>query len=238
VIVGGHGDGRDDGGHAGRAVGRAVRRALAAAGTAAALLQLALGWRLGDRGPAGAALDLLAAAPPVLLLPSAVRVLAHPRPAPPPAASTRAAVAGTAAALCCLTGALLLALVRAVAPLDVVALAVLAASVGGTAVSATLLLRARTPRQAPLVPVRPDLLDDVTTLVARALPGSVPARAADRLNRRVDAWWGPARGVPAPAGYGRTTVAAASPDAADTVTLAPPLEGTASVAAGARATTA
>jgi hypothetical protein len=232
----------------GRQDARGVRRALVFAVLAAALLYAAIGWRLGATGRDGAAFAVLgrvtAVALPVLLLPSLVRVLAHPRRAPMPAATARAAVAGTAAALCCLTGALLPAAARALGPVDAAALALLGASAGGTALSAVLLRRARTtgPEPGTVVPARPDLMDDVSTLVARALPGSAPARAADRLNRRLDSWWGPRRGVAlrvaATPGYGRATVAAASPEAADTVTLAPPVDGTASVTAGARATTA
>ena len=41
---------------------------------------------------------------------------------------------------------------------------------------------------------RPDLLDDLSTLLARLLPGSATARSGAWLNRRLDEWpWSPRR---------------------------------------------
>jgi hypothetical protein len=127
-----------------------------------------------------------------------------------PPSATRTAIAGVIGTVGCLAIVLLAALaarLSAVGTPDAVgspgwlpALPVLIA--GGAAAAAAQAARhaqagfdrlATRTADAPDVG-RPDLLDDLATLVARALPGSLPARTGAWLNRGLDDWaWSPRR---------------------------------------------
>jgi len=206
-------------------------------------------WSAGPLAVPGATALL---AVPALLVPALVRVLAHPRHAPLPAPSDRAARAGLGRALGALAVALAIAPTGATGRVGgpgAVALAVAAV----LAVTAARTLHpgrphlprlpqpSRLPRRShPVVgsgrrdrpdaagagPVRPDLADDLATLLARIAPGSATARAAARLNRALDSWGR----TPGPV-QGRTAVTAVSPAAAETVISAPPDEATGNVTA-------
>jgi len=139
--------------------------------------------------------------------PVAVRLLAHSGPAAMPAASARNTLTGTATTLGCV-GAGLLGLLAALAATALTgsaadgpdsSLGLLLALVLTT--SATLTLAASAVRRARSQwaagferaarlgsAVRPDLLDDAATLIARAMPGSPTARGAAWLNRGLDGW--------------------------------------------------
>lgn len=135
---------------------------------------------------------------PLLAFPTAVRLLAHRGPAPVPTAAARAVLAGSLTGLLCLAVALLActaALIQVPGTPPVLAGVLLAGCTGAAVVAAALTLRAREQWQPALarfgqVPAaaRPDLADEIATLVASLLPGSVLARAAARLDRGLDEW--------------------------------------------------
>jgi len=146
-----------------------------------------------------------------LILPTAIRVLAHAGPMAMPVTAARATVAGVAAGLCC-TGVGLAAGAGSVLavgnderPITDVAGWVVAALLSAGALSGAAgvrtLLRARAAwapafaaQSAARDASRPDLLDDLSTLLARLLPGSATARSGAWLNRRLDEWtWSPRR---------------------------------------------
>ena len=136
---------------------------------------------------------------PVVALPTLVRLLAHRGRALVPAAAARAVLAGCLSGLACMAAALLACTAAlldtdkgAVPPLATV---LLLASVVSGVVATWLVLRAHelwSPALARLESVpaaaRPDLADELATLTASMLPGSVPARAAAWLDRGLDAW--------------------------------------------------
>jgi hypothetical protein len=135
---------------------------------------------------------------PVVALPTAVRLLAHRGPAPLPLAAARAVLSG------CLTGlvGMAVALVACSAALTgapdgppPLASVLLLGSAGAGVLAARLTLEARGQWQPALarlgrVPAaaRPDLADEIATLVASLLPGSILARAAAWLDRGLDEW--------------------------------------------------
>jgi hypothetical protein len=135
---------------------------------------------------------------PVVALPTLVRLLAHRGPALVPTAAARAVLAGCLSGLGCMAAALLActaALLGAVDGIPVLAAALLVGSAFAGIAATGLVLRARElwlPALARLehVPAaaRPDLADELATLTASVLPGSVPARLAAWLDRGLDAW--------------------------------------------------
>lgn len=135
---------------------------------------------------------------PLVALPTAVRLLAHRRAGPIPVAAARAVVAGCAAGLACMSVALVACTAALTAVSEgppAVAEVLLALSAGAGVVAGALTLRAeelwrlaferlaRMPSAA-----RPDLTDELATLLASLLPGSALARAAAWLDRGLDAW--------------------------------------------------
>jgi hypothetical protein len=160
-------------------------------------------------GPSTAGLVIAAAALPVVLAPTAVRLLAHPRSAALPPQAHRTAVAGITGALSCLVAGLV-ALTASGEADDSRALAVLTAltalvTVGAGVVAAPLCRTRPGPRAShrpgPATCPRPDLFDDLALLSARAVPGSPAARGLARLNRGLDRWtWSPRRRTSRPLG--------------------------------------
>jgi hypothetical protein len=135
---------------------------------------------------------------PLVALPTAVRLLAHREGAVMPPAAARAVLAGSLTGLACMAVALV-ACSAALAGLEdgppplVGALLIAGAAAGGVAARLSLTARAQCqPALARLrrVPAaaRPDLADEIATLVASLLPGSTLARAAAWLDRGLDAW--------------------------------------------------
>jgi hypothetical protein len=135
---------------------------------------------------------------PLVALPTAVRLLAHRGAAPVAPAAARAVLAGCLAGLVCMAVALIAcsaALSGAPEGQSPVAGVLLVASAAAGVVAARLTLAARAQWQPALarlrrVPAaaRPDLADEIATLVASLLPGSLLARAAARLDRGLDVW--------------------------------------------------
>jgi hypothetical protein len=136
---------------------------------------------------------------PVVALPTLVRLLAHRAPALIPAAAARAVLAGCLSGLACMAAALLACTAALLAPgeggISAPAGVLLLASTAAGVAATGLVLRARdlwAPALARLdhVPAtaRPDLADELATLTASLLPGSVPARAAAWLDKGLDAW--------------------------------------------------
>jgi hypothetical protein len=135
---------------------------------------------------------------PLVALPTAVRLVAHRRAAHVPIAAARAVLAGCLTGLVCMA----VALVACSAALTGVpdgppplAGAVLVASAGAGVLAARLTLGARAQWQPALARLermpaaaRPDLADEIATLVASMLPGSILARAAAWLDRGLDVW--------------------------------------------------
>ncbi|HEX2804666.1 MAG TPA: hypothetical protein VHN80_00675 [Kineosporiaceae bacterium] len=148
---------------------------------------------------------------PALIAPTVIRVLAHPGPTPMPVTAARATVAGVTASLCCTVIGLLAGLGSALTvmigghPATDVATWLIAALLVVGAVAATVAARllqqawsgwspSFTARARLRDPGRPDLIDDLSTLLARLLPGSATARTGAWLNRRLDDWaWSPRR---------------------------------------------
>ena len=148
---------------------------------------------------------------PFVILPTGIRVVAHHRPSPMPVTAARATVAGSTATLCCVVigvgsvgGTSLSALLGGgwVLPDRWWISTGLAGCAGGVgAAAARSLARARVhwspafSTQAALRDSgRPDLLDDLATLLAHLLPGSAAARGGAWMNRRLDDWsWSPRR---------------------------------------------
>jgi len=136
---------------------------------------------------------------PVVALPTLVRLLAHRGPALVPAAAARAVLAGCLTGLACMAAALL-ACTAALLGADEdgiprLAVVLLAGSAVAGVAATGLVLRARelwSPALARLdrVPAaaRPDLADELATLTASLLPGSVVARGAAWLDKGLDAW--------------------------------------------------
>jgi hypothetical protein len=135
---------------------------------------------------------------PVVALPTLVRLLAHRGPALVPAAAARAVLAGCLTGLGCMAAALMActaALSGAEGGVPVLAVVLLAGSAAAGVAATGLVLRARelwSPALTRLdrVPAaaRPDLADEIATLTASLLPGSVPARIAAWLDKGLDAW--------------------------------------------------
>ncbi len=134
---------------------------------------------------------------PLLAVPTAVRLLAH-RGAPVPAAAARAVLAGSLTGLGIMAAALLAcadALAGRPGGLSPLSGALLVSTAGAGVLATALALRANEewrPALARLnrVPAaaRPDLADELATLVASLLPGSLLARAAAWLDRGLDVW--------------------------------------------------
>jgi hypothetical protein len=160
----------------------------------------------------GGSMTLLSASAvitPLVAVPTAVRVLAHPGPAAVPVNAARTTLTGIAAGLCAVLAGLLAVLGAIVlsplpAPADsdlAVLLGLLAATAASLLLSARALARARILwtdafERAVAMPgtSRPDLLDDAATLVARLAPGTLSARGFARVNRGLDDWaWSPRR---------------------------------------------
>ena len=148
-------------------------------------------------GPVDAVVSSAVLVLPVISLPTLVRLLAHRGPGLMPTAAARAVLAGCLSGLACMAAALLACMVALLAGVDVprLAVALLVASVAAGVVAAGLVLRARelwAPALARLerVPAaaRPDLADEVATLLASLMPGSLPARAAAWLDKGLDSW--------------------------------------------------
>jgi hypothetical protein len=143
---------------------------------------------------------------PIVAVPTAVRLVAHRGAASAPPAAARAVLAGCVTGLICMAGALVActaALVTAPVATPAVAVALLAASAVAAVLAGGLALRAHAlwrPALARLgsVPAtaRPDLADEVATLVASVWPGSVLARSAAWLDRGLDVWRGSPRRHP------------------------------------------
>ena len=179
---------------AGEAPSRALRRAAVAALAAEALfgvlclvttqvhaVRLTNPWRA---APVDAVVSCAILLLPVVALPTLVRLLAHRGPVPVPAHAARAVLAGCLAGLACMTAALLACAVALVsAPegaLPAALTALLPASALAGAVAALLVVRARAAwapalARLELVPptARPDLADEIASLTATLLPGSV-----------------------------------------------------------------
>lgn len=188
---------------------RALRRAGSAALTAEALycalcavttqvhaVRITNPWRA---DPADAVVSCAILLLPVVALPTLVRLLAHRGPAPVPAHAARAVLAGCLAGLACMAAALIAcAVALAGAPagtLPSVGVTLLVACGVCGSGAAWLVLRARNlwaPAFARLERVpptaRPDLADELASLTATLLPGSVVARVAAWLDRGLDAW--------------------------------------------------
>jgi hypothetical protein len=152
---------------------------------------------------------------PLLIGPTVIRVLAHVGPTPMPVPAARATVAGTAAGICCTgigviagtatwLGSMIAGDPTSYPPTGAatwVIAAMLAAGAVAAAAAARDLAQARSwwsvlfAAQATLPDAnRPDLLDDLSTLLARLLPGSATARTGAWVNRRLDDWtWSPRR---------------------------------------------
>ena len=151
---------------------------------------------------------------PLLIVATGIRVLAHPSLAPMPVNAARATLASVTATLYCSAigaGAVLIGSVSSVSSLPTgrstgdasiwTPLALLLIGAGLNAAAARSLRRARSSwaqafgsRERLRNASRPDLLDDLSTLVARWLPGSATARAGAWLNRGFDVWaWSPRR---------------------------------------------
>ena len=134
---------------------------------------------------------------PLLAVLTAVRLLAH-RGAPVPAAAARAVLAGSLTGLGIMAAALLAcadALAGRPGGLSPLSGALLVSTAGAGVLATALALRANEewrPALARLnrVPAaaRPDLADELATLVASLLPGSLLARAAAWLDRGLDVW--------------------------------------------------
>lgn len=193
----------------GDAPSRALRRAGVAALTAEALfgvlcvvttqvqaVRITNPWRA---GPYDAVVSCAILLLPVVALPTLVRTVAHRGPAPVPAHAARAVLAGCMAGVACMSAALIAcgaALTSVPAgTLPAAGVALLLTSAAAGLLAACLVLRARrlwSPALARLerVPAtaRPDLADEIATLVATLMPGSVPARVAAWLDRGLDAW--------------------------------------------------
>jgi hypothetical protein len=203
---------------------RSLRRAVAGAGVASAALWVAgLTARvvasdgagpLWGGGPLSVLRGIAALLLPFVLIPSVIRVLAHPSAVAMPVNTVRTTMAGVTGTLGCLlviAPAMLVGRLLTLGGPDDVAtgplgwlpvVPVLAAAAAALATVRLLrLARIGYARCAPRAPsgwdadaARPDLLDDLTTLIARALPGSGPARAGAWLNRGLDSWsWSPRR---------------------------------------------
>jgi hypothetical protein len=136
---------------------------------------------------------------PVIALPTLVRLLAHRGPALVPAAAARAVLAGCLSGLACMAAALLACTAALLDPkpggIPALAAVLLAGSTAAGVAATGLVLRAQelwSPTLALLdrVPAaaRPDLADELATLAASLLPGSVPARLAAWLDKGLDAW--------------------------------------------------
>lgn len=193
----------------------AVRRAAGSAGLTASLFTVLVlaelpsslldgpGAGSGVRRAVAVLLVAVTLLPVATLVPVGVHVLAHPRRTGLPANSAAAALAGARISLFCLAGGFGVLLARWAtgggpvhgAPVAVrVGTAVTAVTALGSGLVAAVRLRrlhasAGTREAAgPHRSARPDLLDDLATLSARALPGSAPARVAATLNRTVDTW--------------------------------------------------
>ncbi len=148
-------------------------------------------------GPVDAVISSAVLVLPVISLPTLVRLLAHKGPALMPAAAARAVLAGCLSGLACMAAALLACTAALLAGAEVAPLAValLVASVTSGVAAALLVLRARdlwAPALARLerVPAaaRPDLADEIATLMATLMPGSLPARTAAWLDKGLDSW--------------------------------------------------
>jgi hypothetical protein len=146
---------------------------------------------------------------PLLALPTAVRLLAHRGTSPVPVAAARAVLAGCAAGLACMSVALVACTAALTAVPDgtpALENALLALSAGAGVVAAALTLRAREQWQRAFARLahmpaaaRPDLADELATLLASLLPGSALARVAAWLDRGLDAWRASPRRHPWPA---------------------------------------
>lgn len=194
---------------------RAVRRAAAATGLAAAsLVALAVTDHLVGGVASGHAwrvvADLAVLLLGVVLVPVAVRVLAHPGATGLPARSGVGASAGLVGALGCVVVGFVATMVGRLAGgtveaapiagrMILVASAVLTLAATAIAVGQLRDVRAGTTalRRAD-IPARPDLFDDLALLSARSFPGSPAARSLAWCNRGLDRWaWSP-RGVRSP----------------------------------------
>jgi hypothetical protein len=161
------------------------------------------------------ALTTAALIPSAVMLPAAIRLAAHPGQGPLPPSAATAARMWTAIALVAVAGDLVLVLgwwsaSRGPAPTASTGLRIIlgigAAVAAVSAAHATVTI-GRSPARRHAFPGerpqtgRPDLIDDLATLTALALPGSWPARGVARMNRALDAWTSAAvpvrRGAPA-----------------------------------------
>jgi hypothetical protein len=162
------------------------------------------------------------AASVALLAPVTVRVLAHPSGSTMPARARAASVRGLSAVLGFLViaqvaavalqlGALAVGVLTGTTAARVLALSLTGLATLATAVAAWQLRSLRANGSAPEssaasssllslgmptagLPTRPDLLDDLALLSARALPGSPVAWGLAWLNRGLDSWpWSPRR---------------------------------------------
>lgn len=135
---------------------------------------------------------------PIVAVPTAVRLLAHRGAASVPPAVARAQLAGCLTGLGCMAAALV-ACTAALAGSDqgmtTVDLALLAACAVAAVVAAGLALGAHDQWRPALARLRhlpaaarPDLADEVATLVASLWPGSLLARVAAWLDRGLDVW--------------------------------------------------
>jgi hypothetical protein len=136
---------------------------------------------------------------PLVAVPTAVRLLTHRGNAPVPPAAARAVLAGCLTGLACMAVALVgctaaLAAAPAGSPplvgsVLLGASAVAAVAAAGLALRAVELWRPAVARLRALpAAARPDLADELATLAASLLPGSVVARTAAWLDRGLDVW--------------------------------------------------
>lgn len=141
-------------------------------------------------------------APSIALLPVAVRLFAHPKRSPLPASAAAAATTGVVVSLFWTAGGLGLLAARWLMsgssaltgsiPARFILVGVAAAVATGMLLTTGRVRGIRAAgcgeRARRSQAARPDLVDDLATLTARAFPGSGVARALATLNRRVDSW--------------------------------------------------